>query len=262
MRAKTNLPPSGGMLKSGHEEKSVGNEQFFYFPPWLVLLTTAAAVRILLLLYGEWQDRNMAVKFTDVDYRVFTDAAEHVLHSESPYDRLTFRYTPLLAFMMTLNLTVHECIGKVIFSLLDLAVGMLIHAIVKSVGHSERLAVLSAGSWLYNPLTMAISTRGNAESLLAVLVLACIWLLYTKRTIAAGVVLGMAVHCKFFPIIYCLPMYLFIDDGFGARPLVTLWSSRAGILAVVSNFCRPRRLLFAAVTAGTFFTLSTWMYLW
>ena len=38
----------------------------------------AAAVRFFLILYGEWQDRAMNVKFTDIDYYVFTDAAKFV----------------------------------------------------------------------------------------------------------------------------------------------------------------------------------------
>ena len=32
--------------------------------------------RLTLLYYGLWQDQAMAVKYTDVDYYVFTDAAK------------------------------------------------------------------------------------------------------------------------------------------------------------------------------------------
>ena len=42
------------------------------------LLFLGLVLRLALLMYGAWQDSNMEVKFTDVDYNVFHDAAEYI----------------------------------------------------------------------------------------------------------------------------------------------------------------------------------------
>jgi len=59
------------------------------------IIAIGGIIRLALILYGDWQDRHMDVKYTDVDYRVFEDAARHVWEGGSPYDRATYRYSPL-----------------------------------------------------------------------------------------------------------------------------------------------------------------------
>lgn len=43
-----------------------------------VLFPASLALRLALVAYGEYQDRTMAVKYTDLDYHVFTDAARFI----------------------------------------------------------------------------------------------------------------------------------------------------------------------------------------
>ena len=43
-------------------------------------LLVSALLRVILILYSEWHDARSVVKYTDVDYRVFSDAARFLLH--------------------------------------------------------------------------------------------------------------------------------------------------------------------------------------
>lgn len=51
-------------------------------PPFKVLLLAAALLRVGLIVYSEWYDARSVVKYTDVDYRVFSDAAHFTLNPD------------------------------------------------------------------------------------------------------------------------------------------------------------------------------------
>jgi GPI mannosyltransferase 1 subunit M len=57
------------------------------------LLVFSAIIRVALILYSEWHDSHSLVKYTDVDYLVFSDATSFTLtpgplnHAQGPLGR-------------------------------------------------------------------------------------------------------------------------------------------------------------------------------
>lgn len=80
------------------------------------IILVSAIFRLILILYGEWQDTHMEVRYTDVDYLVFSDAASLMASGKSPFQRSTYRYSPLLAFLLMPNTFIHRSWGKFLFS--------------------------------------------------------------------------------------------------------------------------------------------------
>lgn len=165
-------------------------------------------IRLALIAYGEVHDRLSLVQYTDIDYRVFTDAARHMLSGSSPYDRHTYRYTPLLAAVLTPNLFLHPAWGKLLFSIVDICVTLLMRCLVTARGSGPRVAMWCAMAWVYNPLAIIIATRGNADSISAMLVLVTLLLLEKQHFFLAGVMHGLAIHVRLYPIAFSLAMYL------------------------------------------------------
>lgn len=51
-------------------------------PSFSTILIAATVLRVGLIAYSEWHDAHSVVKYTDVDYRVFSDAARFTLHAD------------------------------------------------------------------------------------------------------------------------------------------------------------------------------------
>lgn len=164
--------------------------------------------------YGVYQDAHFEVKFTDVDYRVFSDAAAYVQQGASPYERATYRYTPLLAMMLVPNYYLFE-FGKMLFSLANLGTGLLLERALKRRQIPNSTLKKIVAFWLLNPFVISISTRGNAESLMCFLVLLVLDCLDQQRFSLAALIYGLAVHFKIYPIIYALPIWLNIPSKLG-----------------------------------------------
>lgn len=219
----------------------------------------AALIRVFLLVYGEWQDSHFAVKFTDVDYHVFSDAALHIVEGNSPFLRPTYRYTPLLAFLLIFNHHLFYSFGKVFFVCCDLGVGLLIHQILSLRGVAKSKVTFSVSLWLLNPLTATVSSRGNAESILAVLVLLTLYFVMRKSLYFAAIFFGLAIHVKIFPLIYSLPLFLFIDDSHIES--ADLGRLELDVANALWRFLSPQRLRFVSATVATFLVITVASYL-
>ena len=229
-----------------------------------VVFSAAFLLRVGLLLYGLLQDAYSPMKYTDIDYFVFTDAARFVSHGQSPYERDTYRYTPLLAWSL-LPCTWYSwsfSFGKSLFAIGDIFAGWLIIRILRlSYGMPQERALKFASIWLLNPMVATISTRGSSEGLLGVMVVALLWAVTQRKITLAGILLGLAVHFKIYPFVYGFSILWWLDGNRGI-----LLGGRRSVEAVSSagkptTFLNPARFKFGLISLLTFFILNWTMYM-
>lgn len=201
------------------------------------LFVLGLGLRLAFLIYGEFQDRYLELKYTDIDYKVYSDATYYVSISKSPYLRHTYRYTPLLAYILLPNLYL-PWFGKLIFISADLLAAFIMSKLLLLNNKNP----LYNAIWLLNPLVFNISTRGSSDSISSLLILLTIYFLQTKKIIKAALFFGLAVHFRIYPIIYSLIFYFWADLD-------------------RKRFFTKNRVVFTAVSASVFLGLALFFYL-
>ena len=232
-----------------------------FFNP-TVVFTSAILLRVILFFYGLFQDAYSALPYTDVDYYVFTDAAKYVYAGASPYERETYRYTPLLAWMLVptaFSNPIWFSFGKAVFAAADIVAGFLMYRLLRSPqggAMSKDKALKFASFWLLNPMVATISTRGSSEGLLGVIVISILWAVCSQRIALAGILLGLAVHFKIYPFIYGVSIFWYLDRT--ATSSSSTKSSR--IQTILINFFNVQRLTLLITSLATFNALNLSMY--
>ncbi|CAF0916619.1 unnamed protein product [Didymodactylos carnosus] len=197
---------------------------------------------------------------------------------QSPYNRHTYRYTPLLSYLLLPNVYLHELFGKVLFAFCDVFVGYLIYKILNTRSNQQEQVRQGNYSyalyWLYNPVSSVISCRGNSESLITVFVLLAVFslvyqkqypLTYSWTPCLAGSFLGFCTHLKLYPLIYSLCFYLNIDK----RPVII--DQNTSILSRIWHEFRPTKKRFQMILGflitlltftGLFYYLYGWVFIY
>lgn len=111
--------------------------------------------------------------------------------------------------MLQPNITVSPLFGKLLFVLFDVLSGYLIYVLLMSENTGQTRSILCASIWLFNPLPIAVSSRGNAESIMSFLVLLTLRLFQQNRILLGAAIYALSVHVKIYPMTYCLALYLY-----------------------------------------------------
>lgn len=212
-------------------------------PKWLIIISIIT--RLIFFIYGIYQDNHFKIKYTDIDYQVFNDASFFVYHHKSPFLRDTYRYTPLLSWIILPNhWTQWYHSSKLTFIVSDIITGSMIIQLLHNWIDIKQAQLITAAIWLLNPLVITISTRGNCETVLCLMIIAVFYTIHYNHYTIAAIVYGLSIHFKIYPIIYCGPIaiYLFkVGTGFksvvkfGIVALLTLVTSTYWMFAIYGD---------------------------
>ncbi|ANQ06560.1 Mannosyltransferase [Plasmodium coatneyi] len=208
---------SGKESQTEHRNRSANMDPTHVKSLTKLLLLLGIIVRVIIYYYSLWHDNHFDVKFTDVDYYVYSDAAKYVLRNESPYKRYTYRYTPLLAYLMVPNFLFHFSFGKILFSSFDFLIAIVLIRILRIKYPACKNYIFYVSLWILNPMVIIISIRGNADCIPCLFVLLTLLCIYQKKIYLAAIFYGLAVNFKIYPIIYALPLMLYLNKNYLAK---------------------------------------------
>ncbi|KAG8738729.1 GPI mannosyltransferase 1 [Ceratobasidium sp. 414] len=255
-------------------------------------MLSALALRLALIVYGDYHDRHSSLKYTDIDYRVFSDASHFLSHPSDgntaqgfiprvlswslgdPYTRSTYRYTPMLALLALPNEFVHPTLGKGVFAMCDLLVGYLLYRIF--------LRVMQIPSSLGSKPTAGSNTPHEPNATekhqrMAIAWVGGLWFLnpmvanISTRGSAESVLGAMVVSTLFLVLSNHLDwaaMLLGLSVHFKIYPAIygasiLAWIDRQTPLNHPSAAITKKRIRFAIISAFTFIVLNVVMYsLW
>ncbi|WWC89927.1 uncharacterized protein L201_004856 [Kwoniella dendrophila CBS 6074] len=205
-----------------------GLSKYVKVKTWHVL-ALSAGTQIGLLIYAQHVDshpeRYGGLKYTDVDWRVISDGTRLIFNPNEgegniargwltqysrlkigdPYERSTYRYTPLLSLLISPCL-INPLLGKLILVLVSLIISILLLDLSE-----QKNKLLIHGIWTIQPFVLNINTRGSPESIICLLSILILYNLKKNHFNLAAFCLGLSISYKIYPIIYVPAIWSFLS---------------------------------------------------
>lgn len=218
---------------------------------WKILLL-GFILRLGVIIIGDYIDSYFyPVQFTDIDYRVYSEAAEYVYNGKSPYERQTYRYPPVLAIVLVGNFLFHRFFGKIIFALFDVLISKELMEIIDETRRDEKFGNWWLTLWCFNPLSIYICCRGSSDSISSWFVLFMIKLMIQNRFDMAAIVLGLTIFIRIYPIIYFPVFVLYLSS-----PLVcSKYVCASSVYSMIIKF-----IIIAVCSTSLFGIISYYFY--
>ena len=108
-----------------------------------------------------------------MDYKVYLDGSLY----DSPYERHTYRYSPLLSWIMSPSYKYHQNFGKWLLAVFDLIACFLVFKMVSRIkGEHNRVGSVVLSALIFtNPFLIYLSIRGSCEGITMTLAFAFLY---------------------------------------------------------------------------------------
>lgn len=227
------------------------------------LLSASFICRLIFIYIGLYIDTlsTDGIQYTDIDYHVFSDGSRELLRSRSPYERSTYRYSPIVAGLLSPNILWTNEFGKIIFALAD--VGVVYEIYKGNVSQEEKVKLSWAAVWAFNPISIMICTRGSMDSLSNYLLLVLINAAAAGHAALSAFILGVLIHLRLYPVIFIPALAVFLGSRGDAVVSVSLgrsWWVRCLGLNVPSIVAVWSGMRFVCLTCAVFLALTGWCY--
>ena len=130
------------------------------------ITAAALALRFALVAVASIIDayKPLGLRYTDVDYDVLKDGARAMMQGGSPFQRATYRYSPLVGVAAAVGYKDGATVAKLVFCLMDVLLGNAMGQLASQRGASSCFITVALQSDLYRSVHARVLGRGECLS--------------------------------------------------------------------------------------------------